>query len=201
VDRVAEGIALRALAKRQAAYTDEVRRLLDAGLEVMRRSGTQRSPRVSDIVEEAGLSRDAFYRHFASKEDLVTAIVAAGQERLLGYLEHQMGKEASPEGQLRRWVEGIMSQAGNHEVAHSTRAVLWNSSRSGDPPDLGSLAELVVAPVGALGSADPVRDAEAITHATMGLMRQWLWRGEYPSGEDVAHLVHFCLKAASREDR
>src|ERR1700722_9004517 len=57
----------RALARRQAVYADEGRRLLDAGLEVMRQSGTTQSPRVADIVDVAGLSRDAFYRHFASK--------------------------------------------------------------------------------------------------------------------------------------
>ncbi len=41
----------RALARRQAVYADEVRRLLDAGLEVMRQCGTTKSPPVSDIVD------------------------------------------------------------------------------------------------------------------------------------------------------
>src|ERR1700722_386014 len=66
-DAIVARATQRALARRQAVYADEVRRLLDAGLEVMRQFGTTQSPRVSDIVDVAGLSRAAFYRPFASK--------------------------------------------------------------------------------------------------------------------------------------
>src|SRR5215813_13175613 len=96
--------AQEALAKREAAYADEVRRLLDAGLDVMRRCGTTSRPRVADIVAAAGLSNDAFYRHFRSKDALVAALVDEGALRLQSYLEHQMSKDASPEAQVRRWV-------------------------------------------------------------------------------------------------
>src|SRR5579884_3200182 len=134
-------------------------------MEVMRQAGTSRSPRVADIIEAAGLSRDAFYRHFASKEDLVAAIVEAGRLRLIGYLRHQMGKESDAEAQLRRWIEGVMSQAADPEVAHATRAVLWNGSQvtGGTRPEgaaaYGDLAELLVEPLATLGSGDPARDA------------------------------------------
>jgi len=57
---------------------DEVQRLLDAGLVAMRRHGTVRSPSVAEIVAEAGLSNDAFYRVFASKDELVLAVLDAG---------------------------------------------------------------------------------------------------------------------------
>ena len=40
--------------------------------------GTTSRPRVADIVAEAGLSNDAFYRHFASKDALVAALVEDG---------------------------------------------------------------------------------------------------------------------------
>ena len=62
----------RALAARESAYADEVQRLLDAGLEIIRT--TEAMPRVSDIVHKAGLSNAAFYRHFPSKDDLVAAV-------------------------------------------------------------------------------------------------------------------------------
>jgi AcrR family transcriptional regulator len=191
----------RALARRQAVYVDEVRRLLDAGLQVMRQFGTTQSPRVSDIVDVAGLSRDAFYRHFASKEDLVAAIVDAGAQRLVSYLRHQMAKDSDPRAQLRRWIEGVMSQADNPEVAHSTRAVLWNGGRVGDQarPDAATsyatLAQLIVEPIAALGSSDPQRDAAIVTHATMGLMRDFLWQCVSPTNADVVHLVEFCTAA------
>src|ERR1700730_16401818 len=98
-------VAQRAVALREADYAEEVRRLLDAGLEVMERCGTTSSPRVADIVQAAQLSNEAFYRHFASKEDLVAAIVEAGAERLASYLRHQMGKDRDPRTQVRVWIE------------------------------------------------------------------------------------------------
>jgi AcrR family transcriptional regulator len=198
-DPVVARAAQRALARRQAVYSDEVRRLLDAGLEVMRRCGTTRTPRVADILEAAGLSRDAFYRHFASKEELVAAIVEAGTHRLVGYLQHQMDKEPDPAAKLRRWVEGIMSQAADPDVAHSTRAVIWNGGHVGDRsrPEAvaryATLTELILGLLSELGSKDPDRDGALITYAAMGWMQEFLWRCATPSSEDIDHLASFCM--------
>jgi AcrR family transcriptional regulator len=104
---VASRIAQRSLAKRGAGYTGEVRRLLDAALDVMKRRGTASRPRVADVVNAAGLSNDAFYRHFPSKDALVAALLEDGAERLYGYVAHQMAKEPAPEGKVRRWVQRI----------------------------------------------------------------------------------------------
>ncbi len=125
-DDVAGRIVRRTLAKREDQYASEVRRLLDAALEVIRRCGTSSRPRVADIVVEAGLSNDAFYRHFRSKDALVTAILEDGGERLQSYLAHQMAKESTPEGQVRRWVPGVLAQA-DKDIAATTLAVLWNA--------------------------------------------------------------------------
>ena len=62
------------------------------------RCGTTSRPRVADIVAAAGLSNDAFYRHFASKDALVAAILEDGTARLRSYLDHQMAKARRPEG-------------------------------------------------------------------------------------------------------
>ena len=196
-------LAQRALARREAGYTEEVRRLLDAGMDVMRRSGTSSSPRVADIVRAAGLSNDAFYRHFTGKDALVAAIVEAGAERLVGYLGHQMGKVDDPEGQLRRWVEGIMAQAADVEVAETTRAVLWNGSSVGDSSrrdestTFAPIAALLLAPLAALGSADPDRDAAVMVQAVMGRMQEFLWRRAEPGADDIEHVVRFCLAAVA----
>lgn len=201
---VAARVARRSLARRQSAYAEEVRRLLDAGLAVMHRAGTTSAPRVADIVREAGLSNDAFYRHFASKDDLVAAILEAGMVRLVGYLGHQMGKERLADVQVRRWVEGVMAQAGDAEVADATRAVIWNGGRAVDRfRDVASLSyapltELLVAPLTELGSADPSRDAAVIGQAAMGRMQEFLWRREPPSRRDVDHVARFCLAGIGR---
>ncbi len=199
---VAERIARQTLARRGPDYSDEVRRLLDAAIEVMRRCGTTSRPRVADIVAAAGLSNDAFYRHFASKDRLVAAILEDGTERLRTYLAHQMAKEDRPEDQVRRWVEGILSQAADDDLASTTLAVLWNAGSLGDggtsgPPSASApLASLVVAPFAALGSTRPELDASLVAHAIVGLLSDHLWQGVGPTSADTDHVVAFCLAAA-----
>ena len=124
-------IAQRTLAKRGAGDASEVRRLLDAALEVMRQGGTASRPRVADIVAAAGLSNDAFYRHFPSKDALVAALLEDGAERLASYVAHQMDKEPTPAGKVRRWVDGVLSQT-REEIAATTLAVLWNGGSIGE---------------------------------------------------------------------
>jgi AcrR family transcriptional regulator len=119
---------------------------------------------VADIVAAAGLSNDAFYRHFPSKDALVAALLEDGAQRLARYVAHQMSKEPSPEGQVRRWVEGVLSQT-REEIAATTLAVLWNGGRIGESVASGRhsaaapLATLLREPFAQLGSASPALDA------------------------------------------
>lgn len=185
------------MASRAPDYSTEVRRLLDAGRLVMGRCGTETRPRVADIVAEAGLSNDAFYRHFSSKDALVSAILEDGTLRLRSYLDHQMAKEATSEGKVRRWVEGILAQARDEDVAGTTLAVWWNSGGlTGDPEtSRAPLAELLHAPFAELGSRQPEIDATLATHATIGILTDHLWRRERPSRATVKHVVAFCVSA------
>jgi AcrR family transcriptional regulator len=196
---VAATIAQRGVAKREEQYANEVRRLLDAGLAVMRECGTASSPRVADIVAAAGLSNDAFYRHFASKEELVAAILDDGSLRLASYLRHQMAKAATPEDQVRRWVEGVMAQATDADVAATTRAVLWNggslSERVGATRPAVSLALLLHEPFARLGSTDAAADAALAAHAAVGLLSDFLAQRVAPTRAQVDHVVAFCLAA------
>jgi len=199
---IAGRIAQQTLARRGMDYASEVRRLLDAGLAVMRDCGTSARPRVTDIVAAAGLSNDAFYRHFPSKEALVTAILEDGTERLGGYLAHQMGKETTAEGRVRRWVEGVLSQAADAEIAATTLAVLWNAGVLGAGPAAGPaaargpLATLLHEPFTELGSVDPGLDASLAAHAVVGKLADLLWRRARPTRDEIDHVVGFCLAVA-----
>lgn len=200
---VASRVARQTLAKRGAEYAGEVRRLLEAALDVMRRCGTTSRPRVADIVAAAGLSNEAFYRHFPSKDALVAAILEDGTERLQSYLAHQMAKEATPEGKVRRWVEGVLSQAADEEIAATTLAVLWNGGSvadglpSGRPSASRPLAALLREPLAALGSADPELDASLVAHALVGQLSDYLWARVRPDRAHIDHAAEFCLAAAT----
>jgi AcrR family transcriptional regulator len=200
---VAGRIVRRSLAKREEEYAGEVRRLLDGALEVMRKCGTSSRPRVADIVAAAGLSNEAFYRHFRSKDALVNALLEDGAERLHSYLVHQLAKERTPEGKVRRWVAGVLSQA-DGEVAATTLAVLWNGGSAAGGLAAGRhfasspLASLLEGPFAALGSDTPQLDAALAAHATLGTLSDLLWRRVEPTRADVDRVTGFCVRAVAR---
>ena len=188
----------RALAARESAYSDEVQRLLDAGLALMVQG--ERSPRVADIVRRAGLSNQAFYRHFSSKDELIAAVVDAGAHRLEGYLRRQVEKATTAEEQLAAWVRGVLSQS-RPAVAAPTRAAMAsfrmlapdNQQLRMPRPGIGLLVEILER----LHSTDPERDANVVALAAFGLLDQLLW--ETPGTDrDIEHLVAFCTAAVSR---
>jgi AcrR family transcriptional regulator len=205
-DDVATRIAARTVAKRSTSYTGEVRRLLDAALDVIGTLGCTSRARVADIVAAAGLSNDAFYRHFPSKDALVAALLEDGTDRLASYVGHQMAKETTPEGQIRRWVEGVLSQT-KEQTAATTLAVLWNGGSVGTGIDAGRhnasapLGALLHESFAALGSTDPELHASLAAHATVGKVADYLWAGEQPTRAELDRITQFCIAAATPRPR
>jgi AcrR family transcriptional regulator len=204
---VAGAIAQQTLARREAQYASEVRRLLDAALGVMRTGGNAASPRVADIVAAAGLSNDAFYRHFASKDALVAAILEDGLARLSSYLDHQMARAPTPADKVRRFVEGVMSQAADDDIAATTRAVLWNAGTLSGPlgssrsSPAASLAPLLREPFAQLGSPDPDVDAALAAHVAVGRLSDLLLERVRPTRAEIDRIVEFCLAAVTARAR
>jgi AcrR family transcriptional regulator len=194
---VAERVASRTLAGRSDAYAEEVRRLIDAAYAVMRRTETM-EPRVSDIVREAGLSNQAFYRHFSGKDELLVAILDDGQRQLVTYLEHRMARAATGEARVRAWIDGVMEQARNAAAADNTRPFAINSARLADrfPEEVARSRELLVRPLReavAEAGGDPQRDADAVYQLVIGCMNDALVARRHPSKADVHHLDQFVL--------
>ena len=143
---------------------------------------------MSDIVTAAGLSNDAFYRYFPSKGALVAALLERGTEQLRSYLAHQMDKESTPEGRIRRWVEGVLIQT-QGDVAATTRAVMWNAPTAGSGAPYGRhfasevLAALLHPEFAALGNPAPERNAMLVTLRDAGRARRARVGGDHA----VAH--------------
>ncbi|MFE2432692.1 TetR/AcrR family transcriptional regulator [Streptomyces sp. NPDC059373] len=191
----------RALEGRQREAAEEVERILAAAVRVMERVAPQ-TPRISDIVAEAGTSNKAFYRYFGGKDDLVLAVMESGVGRLASYLEHQMAKEDTPAGRITRWIEGVMLQAADPGVASASRAALTQLSVAGDrwmvdPGMTAPLRELLMGPLTEVGSADPRRDGAAVFEVVFGTMRRHLAGGTRPEPGETEHLVRFCLNAVT----
>jgi AcrR family transcriptional regulator len=155
-------------------------------------------PRVADVVREAGLSNQAFYRHFRGKDELLLAILDDGQHRLVGYLEHRLEGVEPGAPQVQAWVEGVMEQARKSAAAENTRPFALGSARLADhfPEEMARSREAVVAPLRAAVAAaggDAARDADAIYHLVMGSMNDALVQRSKPSKAEVEHLVSFAL--------
>jgi AcrR family transcriptional regulator len=180
----------------------EVQRLLDAGMALMEEAGSGSPLRVADIVQKAGVSNQAFYRHFPSRDEFVAAVVERGAARLVSYVAHQMEKATDPEDAVRRWIGAILSQAANARVADQTRSVMWHLQQL--PRDIPGeplrppVAELLVGPLRDLASCDPERDADAIVDVAFGRLDHYLW-GPRATPDDLAHVVDFCLAAVHRK--
>jgi len=214
VEDLAETFARRAIerstAERQASYVEEIRLLVDATFRLIEKTGSF-DPPLRDILKTSGLSTQAFYKHFRSKDELLLVLLDDGRRRLLGYLQHRMGKATTPAGKVRAWIEGVLAQAADENAARRTKPFVANQDRLADrfPSEQQSsfdlLLELLAEPLARMGASrdrrTTKRDAEAIYYATFGALRAHLFRGTRPGSAEVDHLVQFCLNGAAKPKR
>jgi AcrR family transcriptional regulator len=194
-------LAQRALTARRQQYESEVRRLIDSAFEVMSRTG-EIDPPVRDIVKAAGLSNQAFYRHFSSKDALMLAVLADGQRQLVDYLQRRTVAATEPREQVSRWIEGMMAQARNHTAADRTRPFAVNGSRLADrfPDELaasrGELVETLAPAVRALGGSR--LDAAFICDLALARMNDAIAHRRRPHPDEVTQLISFCIAGLHR---
>jgi AcrR family transcriptional regulator len=206
---VAERSVERAMERRRAAYEDEVRRLVDASFSLIREEG-RLEPKVGEIVAKAGLSNQAFYKHFRSKDELLVAVLDEGFRRLGEYLDHRMQKARTPERRVRQWINGVLEQALDADSAVASRpfalargrlAELFPEEvRSAERQLVDSLRDAIEEAVraGEVAAADPARDAALIYGLAMGWVERHLMRPDPPSRRDAEHLVEYAMRGLRR---
>jgi AcrR family transcriptional regulator len=200
----------RSLARRRASYADEVERIVSATYEVIERTGSL-DPTMRDILRQSGISTQAFYRHFRSKDELLLALLDDGRRQLTSYLAHRMAKADTAEGKLTAWIEGVLAQASDETAAAKTRPFLANLDRLAEqyPSDQQESVELLIGLVeAALGMMRPDvaperarLDAIAIYHLAIGTMHQHIRDRTRPSADEVEHVIQFSLAAVARPSK
>ena len=194
----------RSVADRQAGYTQEMRRIVEATFELIERTGAV-DPSLREILAHTGLSTQAFYRLFRSKDELFLVLLDDGRRKLVDYLSARMATEDAPAAQIRAWVEGVLAQASTRRAADRTRPFLANEDRLSDlfPEEqresVDLLVGLLVAPLAGLAPAgtapDEVRrDAEAMYRLVFGLLHAHLIQRTRPSPGTIEHTIRFCLR-------
>jgi AcrR family transcriptional regulator len=191
------------MGQRGTSYVQEVQRIVDATYRVIARTGSF-DPKLRDILQECGLSTQAFYKHFRSKDELMLVVLDDGRRQLVGYLSHRMEKTESAAGKIRAWVEGVLAQAADADVAARTRPFLAHQDRLAEQfpaeqqQSVDLLIELLRDSISALpGSRSRLsthRDAEAVYQLTFGTLHWHLSRGTRPTTGEINHLVQFSLR-------
>lgn len=205
-DQLARRAAERAVAERQADYAREMDRIVDATFSLIERTGNLNPP-LRDVLAESGLSTQAFYRYFRSKDELLLVLLDVGRRRLMEYLSHRMARTAAPEGKVRQWVLGVMAQAGEPQAAGRTKPFAVDEGRIAEAfpvehrQSVDLLVGLLTAPVTSLlrrgGGPVPedlVRGATlAVYDLSFAALRRHLMAGTAPSAREGGQLVGFVL--------
>jgi AcrR family transcriptional regulator len=79
---------------------------------------------VAEVLQEAGVNRRIFYRHFQSKDDLVLAMVEQAGATLQGGLETVVGQSHDPSSALIAYVDHLLGVGWDERRAHDGRAFL-----------------------------------------------------------------------------
>jgi AcrR family transcriptional regulator len=181
-----------------------------AALVVIERTGNL-EPKVSDILAEAGLSNQAFYRHFRGKHELLVAVLDRGIRELASYLARRMSAADSPSEAIREWIRGMAAQAQSPTGARATRPFALARGRIAEklPEEVTRTQALVTAPLhealdrarvsGAMAAVDPEGDAEALYHLMMGWVEARLMETQRPDASEVTRLESFAMAGLGRE--
>ncbi|HET6950053.1 MAG TPA: TetR/AcrR family transcriptional regulator [Acidimicrobiales bacterium] len=192
---------------RRYETAEEQTLLLDAAFEVIRAKGYGAAT-VADILGEAGLSTRSFYRHYASKDDLLHALFRRDAERFAEVVRARVQAETDPVRALDVWIDEILG-FGFERTRTKRAAVIGSATAEGTlpPEELRRALQLLVEPLatvlatgradGSFPAADPERDAALVSTVvweTSGRMREASSRAAKAElREGVVSFVHRAL--------
>jgi AcrR family transcriptional regulator len=152
--------------------TEKQEAILSVALRLFAEQGYDTTP-TSQIAREAGVSEGLVFRHFTSKEGLLMAVMAEGQERIRARVE-VIERETDPRRVLALLIETPVALVGEApEFWALQTAMKFRSSlalklkKQGDY--FGKLPVLMAGAFAALGYAAPERETELLTLLLEGL--------------------------------
>ena len=96
--------------------------LVSAAAEIVRDEGIG-SVNVARVLERAALSTRAFYRHFDSKDALVSAVFLQMARMEMRRLKRKMAAASNPAEAVVAWIEGRLDLAFNEQIRSDLRQV------------------------------------------------------------------------------
>ena len=186
-------------ARQQAG--EEVEQLLAAAEAALADQGYA-GLRVDDVLDAAGLSTRAFYRHFRSKSELFLALFDREMTRAQQRLGSKIARASTPDGKVESWAAAMLALAYDGRLTGRTRLFLVERQVIARefPDEIARCIRMMLEPLeaaisegresGAFPDADSQRDALAIHHLCTGLMvDRLLGIGDGLSRDDAVALV------------
>jgi AcrR family transcriptional regulator len=96
--------------------------ILVAALDVLRRTEGEEAT-VADILQEAGLSTRAFYRHFETKEDVIRSLYERDARSFGAHISRRVESAADPDEALAVWVYEMLGLAYDRRRAERVAAL------------------------------------------------------------------------------
>lgn len=127
---------------RPRRFDDETERklLIDAAMRVMERNGFS-AMSVNDVLEEAGMSTRAFYRHFDSKEALLESFMLREAEAVGRSLSRIVAAAPDPVAAVDAWLERFLDVFYEPRRARRT-ALLASATARGTGPSSDVLRQM-----------------------------------------------------------
>jgi AcrR family transcriptional regulator len=186
--------------------------LVEAAWNVLARTGFE-GFKVSSVIRATGLSMRAFYRCFASKDDLFVELLLDETRRGAARIERMVAAEDDPAARVAAWVAAMMSAATQPGLTARTRLFTSLGERIEGRPEVWSAVRALLLPSlvaaiesgrqhGVHSSADPHADAiliQALCGATISDLVHG--RSSDEPNDVIAHVQSMIARALRRDDR
>ena len=204
--RVEDRAVERAVRVAKERARDDVQLLVAAGRKLLHRDGAA-DMTIADVLTEAGLSTRAFYRHFASKSDLLLAIYDNEVDRYTPRLQRRLDAATTARAGLEAWIDELLAAGFEPRRGERTRAMFtWAIPLQQEfPVEFAAVRDALTGPLEALleagradGSfpkAEPRRDAQFIRALTWQLVEERLSGAAIEVAAARDEVLRFCLPA------
>ena len=179
--------------------------LVNAAAEIVRDEGVA-SINVARVLTRAQLSTRAFYRHFDSKDALVSAVFLQMARAEMRRLKRRMASASNPADAVVAWIDGRLDLAFNAQIRSDLRQMsLEAQTQMFAAPELvsdayGEILKPLVEQLekgraaGLFPDIDPAADALSIHGAIWASVeRQWA-TGDCDQREVREQVVRFCMR-------
>jgi AcrR family transcriptional regulator len=162
---------------------------------------------VRDVLAQANLGTRAFYRHFASKDELVLAMFTRAAVEEAERLRRRMAPATDPLTAVIAWIDGRLDLAFDRRISANLQVLSTEAQlrRKETPAELQLAFDVMLAPLieqlrigqecGVFTDVKPEPDARSIHDVVWGVVEAH-WSG-FPQRkrETRERVVRFCLRA------